>query len=123
LSQNQIAQSIDPRLLAILECPRDHSDLALRGGRLCCAGGHEYPIVNGIPVCLIAETEPTIGIAKASLQAAQTGAGAPLYLETLGVSDELRSPVTGNLTTPSTQSSLISFSPKIGTSFRCAQRF
>ena len=90
MSENQIAQSIEPRFLAILECPRDHSELELRGGRLCCAGGHEYPIVNGIPVFLLAEAEPTIGIAKASLQAAQTGTGAPLYLDTIGVSDELR---------------------------------
>src|SRR5262249_4330074 len=46
------------------------------------------PIVKGIPVFLIAEREQTIGIAEASLSAAETGAGAPLYVDTLGLSEE-----------------------------------
>ena len=36
----------------------------------------------------LAEKEQTIGIASASLKAAETGAGRPLYMDTLGVSEE-----------------------------------
>jgi SAM-dependent methyltransferase/uncharacterized protein YbaR (Trm112 family) len=80
----------DGRLLAILECPRDHDELSLDGDCLCCASGHRYPIVDGIPVFLLAEKEQTIGIASASLKAAESGTGYPLYLDTLGLSEDER---------------------------------
>lgn len=38
-----------------LVCPRDRS--ALRGG--ACERGHEYPVVDGVPVLLVEEDEPT----------------------------------------------------------------
>jgi SAM-dependent methyltransferase len=43
--------------------------------------------VNGIPVFLLAEMEQTMGIATASLNAAQNADGGPLYLDTLGLSE------------------------------------
>ena len=81
---------IEPRLLAILECPRDHSALRVEGGTLCCDHGHRYPVVDGIPVFLLAEKAATIDIAAASLAAAENGTGGPLYLETLGLSNDER---------------------------------
>jgi ubiquinone/menaquinone biosynthesis C-methylase UbiE/uncharacterized protein YbaR (Trm112 family) len=75
-------------LLEILGCPRDGSDLRIEGGALCCAQRHVYPVVNGIPVFLLSEKEQTIGIAQASLVAAQSLVGAPLFVDTIGVSDE-----------------------------------
>jgi uncharacterized protein YbaR (Trm112 family) len=86
-ANKQPADIINSRLLSILECPRDHLQLHLEDGRLCCTAGHRYPIVNGIPVFLLAEQEPTIGITAASLQAAESGVSAPLYLDTIGVSE------------------------------------
>jgi len=44
--------------------------------------------VSGIPVFLLAEKEQTMRIAKASLSAAESAAGAPLYVDTLGLSEE-----------------------------------
>jgi SAM-dependent methyltransferase len=43
--------------------------------------------VSGVPVFLLAEKEQTIGIAAASLKAAESGIGGPLYVDTLGLSD------------------------------------
>jgi SAM-dependent methyltransferase/uncharacterized protein YbaR (Trm112 family) len=79
---------MDVRLLSILECPRDHSELRVEDADLYCAQGHKYPILDGIPVFLLAEKEQTIGIASASLQAAESGIGGPLYIDTLGLSED-----------------------------------
>src|SRR5207248_9246585 len=84
------SENIDSRLLMLLECPRDHSELRLDGSDLCCAGDHRYPIVNGVPVFLLAEKEQTIGIATASLKVAETKIGGPLYVDTLGLSEEAK---------------------------------
>jgi uncharacterized protein YbaR (Trm112 family) len=78
---------VNPHLLNFLACPRDHSALSVAGTQLRCANGHTYPSVDGIPVFLLPERDQTIGIASASLQVAKTGAGAPLYLDTIGVSE------------------------------------
>ena len=82
------SENIDSRLLSLLECPRDQSELRIESGHLCCARGHRYPIVSGVPVFLLAEKEQTIGIAAASLQAAESAVGGPLYVDTLGLSEE-----------------------------------
>src|SRR5580700_347845 len=79
---------IDARLLALLECPRDRSELRLERDHLYCAHGHIYPVVNGVPVFLLAEREQTIGIATASLAAAESATGGPLYIDTLGLAEE-----------------------------------
>jgi len=81
------SENANLRLLNLLECPRDHAELRSEGDRLVCAHGHLYPVVNGIPVFVLTEKEQTIGVAKASLQAAQSGSGGPLYVDTLGLSE------------------------------------
>jgi ubiquinone/menaquinone biosynthesis C-methylase UbiE/uncharacterized protein YbaR (Trm112 family) len=80
----------DARLLAALGCPRDHSSLSIDGHSLCCAHGHKYPIVDGVPVFLLAEKEQTIGIATESLKAAAGAKGGSLYIDTLGISEHER---------------------------------
>ncbi len=40
-------------------CPLDHSALRVDGERILCADGHEYPYVDGIPVLVAADVEPT----------------------------------------------------------------
>lgn len=42
-----------------LACPRDRGPLALEGERLVCAAGHEYPYVDGIPVLVVDDAQPT----------------------------------------------------------------
>jgi hypothetical protein len=42
--------------------------------------GHNYPVVGGIPVFLMAEKDQTIGVASVSLRAAQTAVDALFLL-------------------------------------------
>ena len=80
-----------------LVCPRDRSPLYSDAGSLRCGHGHEYPVVDGVPVLLVEEAPETIGIARASLRAAADVAGravdAPWFVETLGLNDEEREAV------------------------------
>jgi SAM-dependent methyltransferase len=46
--------------------------------------------VDGVPVFLLAEKEQTIGIATSALRAADDASGKPLYIDTLGVSEDER---------------------------------
>jgi uncharacterized protein YbaR (Trm112 family) len=83
---------IDPWFITNLACPIDRLPLAYRDGRLSCAGSHEYPVVDGVPVMLIGAIDQTIEIASASLRRARSeevDARAPeLHLESLGISDD-----------------------------------
>lgn len=74
------------RLLELLACPRDRSSLCFDQSRLRCECGHEYPIVDGVPIFLLSEKEQTIGVATESLNAVR-GTGDPLHIDTLGISD------------------------------------
>ena len=87
------SQVVNSHLLSLLECPRDHSELRVDSDHLACASGHTYPVVDGVPVFLLAEREQTIGIAKASLHAAQTRIGGPLYIDTIGLTAEQQSSI------------------------------
>jgi 2-polyprenyl-3-methyl-5-hydroxy-6-metoxy-1,4-benzoquinol methylase len=40
-------------------CPRDRGALSIDGETLTCAEGHAYPYVDGIPVLVVDELEPT----------------------------------------------------------------
>jgi 2-polyprenyl-3-methyl-5-hydroxy-6-metoxy-1,4-benzoquinol methylase/uncharacterized protein YbaR (Trm112 family) len=82
--------SIDPWYLQNLVCPVDRTSLTFDGTRLRSGGGRAYPVVDGVPVLLVEEREPTIRIDRLSIARAQGRAEvidqrAPeLYLETIG---------------------------------------
>ena len=78
-------QAVDPRLIEIMQCPRCRTDLQVGEASLSCAAGHQYPIVDGVPVFLFPDRDQTIGIATASYHAAQSGGGGPLYIDTLAL--------------------------------------
>ena len=42
-----------------LVCPRDRNPLAAAGDELACREGHVYPLVDGIPVLVVHDLEPT----------------------------------------------------------------
>jgi SAM-dependent methyltransferase/uncharacterized protein YbaR (Trm112 family) len=75
-----------------LVCPVDKSSLRLQGNQLVSEAGRRYPIIDGVPMMLVDEAEPTIGIASASLARARSAASADdrapeLYLESLGIGE------------------------------------
>ena len=51
--------TLDERLLERLACPRDHEPVAADPPRLSCAGGHDYAIVDGIPIFVLEEATAT----------------------------------------------------------------
>jgi uncharacterized protein YbaR (Trm112 family) len=83
---NTTSVLVDPQLMKMLECPQCHSELELAAGQLFCHSGHNYPIVDGVPVFVLPEKEQTIEAALASYEAAVNATGGPLYLKTIGLS-------------------------------------
>jgi SAM-dependent methyltransferase/uncharacterized protein YbaR (Trm112 family) len=75
-----------------LVCPLDRQPLREDGPSLSCAGGHSYPIVDGVPVMLVSGAAQTIDLANASLgraHATMRDERAPeLFLESVGISEE-----------------------------------
>jgi SAM-dependent methyltransferase/uncharacterized protein YbaR (Trm112 family) len=73
-----------------LVCPRDHSGLSYQGSSLRCANGHEYPVVDGVPVMLLNDVEQTLGVAQKSYRSAVTQShdSGSLYLESVGLSED-----------------------------------
>jgi SAM-dependent methyltransferase/uncharacterized protein YbaR (Trm112 family) len=65
---------IDPQLQKILVCPRDHLPIHVEGDAIYCTAGHRYPVVDGIPVMLLEEAEPTLAICDKSLSLAKDSA-------------------------------------------------
>jgi SAM-dependent methyltransferase/uncharacterized protein YbaR (Trm112 family) len=52
----------------ILACPRDRGALEQRGDELACDAGHRYPVLDGIPLLLVAEESPTHAACHVSLE-------------------------------------------------------
>jgi len=88
--------SIDPWYLQNLVCPVDKSKLRPEGAFLVSEAGRKYPVVEGMPVMLVADAAQTIGVAWRSLKLATAIADGepsdepPLYLSALGASDQER---------------------------------
>src|SRR5436309_12876007 len=71
---------IPPWLARHLVCPRDKRRLVVKDESLACDANHEYPVIGGIPILLLAEARQTHAAAFRSLDAvAETdyGAGGP----------------------------------------------
>jgi SAM-dependent methyltransferase/uncharacterized protein YbaR (Trm112 family) len=64
--------SIDP-LFAALVCPRDRLPLEVGTDELRCPDGHIYPVVQGIPVMLVAEATMTHPYCAGTLDVVQKG--------------------------------------------------
>jgi SAM-dependent methyltransferase/uncharacterized protein YbaR (Trm112 family) len=81
------SDTLDPRLAALLVCPRDKSELTQRSNSLFCARGHRYSMVEGIPILLVAETEQTHIEGTRSLAVAEAGDAANLPQFKIGPND------------------------------------
>ncbi len=85
---------MSPWLLQHLVCPRDRGALTGRGDRLVCPAGHEFPVVQGVPVLLVPDVEQTLWVAQRSVERSRdrTGSGDddPFFTDTLGLTDEQR---------------------------------
>jgi ubiquinone/menaquinone biosynthesis C-methylase UbiE/uncharacterized protein YbaR (Trm112 family) len=90
-----------------LVCPRDRNRLEPSGSFLVCTAGHDYPVVDGVPVLLLEDRKQTIGVAQQSIAKARRIASGepaddPLFVETLGINAEEKAAV--RLAEHSTQS-------------------
>jgi len=77
LDDATINASIEDDLLTLLVCPRDHQALEEQDQHLFCPSGHRYPIVEGIPILLLAETPQTHPEGGRSLQVGASGESTP----------------------------------------------
>jgi SAM-dependent methyltransferase/uncharacterized protein YbaR (Trm112 family) len=81
------SKTLDPRLAALLVCPRDKSALTYGSGSLFCPRGHRYAVVEGIPILLVAEMEQTHIEGSRSLAVAEAGDSANLPQFNIGPKD------------------------------------
>ena len=65
---------MDEWLRAHLVCPRDHHSLEVVSNELMCTLGHRYPYVDGIPIMLVDEAEPTHSSCFTTLAQVREGA-------------------------------------------------
>ncbi len=84
-----------PWLRALLRCPADGAELAEREQLLICPKGHEFGVVDGVPVMLTDSDDETLWVRSASLAAARQvrqGSRAPsdLFIDTIGCTPEVR---------------------------------
>jgi len=88
---------VEPELLDLLACPVHGESLRETDKGLACPRGHEYPVIDGVPVFLD-ERPQTIGIAEHSLRAAKAGAhDDPYFLGTIGIADHERAELSRQL--------------------------
>ena len=69
---------VDAELLQLLVCPRDKQTLDEESDWLCCASGHRYRTVEGIPILLVSEAEQTHIEGTRALAVAEEGDAAQL---------------------------------------------
>lgn len=83
-------------LESILASPIDGTPLRRVGDTLKSDSGHEFPIIEGIPILLLPGTNDTIGAMTATRAVAASGGAGhasgddPYYLDTLGLTPEER---------------------------------
>jgi SAM-dependent methyltransferase/uncharacterized protein YbaR (Trm112 family) len=85
--------AVDPSLLKLLVCPRHAKPLSEIGSSLSCEAGHQYPVVDDVPV-LLDDGPQTMWVAERSLKQAEQrdvdAAEDPYYLDTIGISENER---------------------------------
>jgi SAM-dependent methyltransferase/uncharacterized protein YbaR (Trm112 family) len=85
--------AVDPSLLERLVCPRHATRLSEAGLSLCCEAGHQYPVVDDVPV-LLDNGPQTLWVAERSLKQAEyqdvDAAADPYYPDTIGISENER---------------------------------
>jgi len=62
-----------PDLVRFLVCPRDKEDLSRQGDHLVCSQGHQYAIVDGVPILLVSDAEQTHIEGTRALAVAESG--------------------------------------------------
>lgn len=80
--------TLDPWFLENLVCPVDGSSLVFDAvsSRLRSASGRSYPVVEGVPVMLPPDTDPTLAAIRASMHPEEDCA--PWYLKSVLLSEE-----------------------------------
>jgi SAM-dependent methyltransferase/uncharacterized protein YbaR (Trm112 family) len=68
-----VAKLKQPDLLSLLVCPRDKQDLSHQGNYLRCPRGHQYAVVDGVPILLVSEVEQTHIEGTRALAVAESG--------------------------------------------------
>jgi SAM-dependent methyltransferase/uncharacterized protein YbaR (Trm112 family) len=81
-SKEADCSALDPQLIELLVCPRDRTPLRQLATTLVCEQGHNYGVVEGIPILLVSEVAQTHVEGERSLAAAAGASpilpGAPL---------------------------------------------
>jgi SAM-dependent methyltransferase len=82
-------------LRALLRCPADGAELAEREQLLVCPKGHEFGVVDGVPVMLTESDDETLWVRSASLAAARqvrhgSRASSDLFVDTIGCTPDVR---------------------------------
>lgn len=91
---NKLGIAMDQWYLDNLVCPADKSPLEYKDGMLISSSGRKYPVIDGVPVMLIDDTEQTMPLVRASLERAKNNPAyidsraESLYLESLGISEK-----------------------------------
>jgi SAM-dependent methyltransferase/uncharacterized protein YbaR (Trm112 family) len=80
-------EELSPELLDLLVCPRDKQPLARRGDFLICPQVHQYRVVEGVPILLVAEAAQAHIEGTRSLQVAATGDASQLARFKIGPGD------------------------------------
>jgi len=80
-------EELSQELLDILVCPRDKWPLSRRGDFLICEHGHQYRVVEGVPILLVAEAAQAHIEGTRALQVAATGDASHLAKFTIGPGD------------------------------------
>jgi SAM-dependent methyltransferase/uncharacterized protein YbaR (Trm112 family) len=98
---------MDQWFLENLVCPVDRSQLHLSQDHLVSEAGRMYPVVDGIPVMLLPDADPTLWVGPASIRRARgeliDKQYPEFYLDTIGVSDEERAGISEMITTGSSE--------------------
>src|SRR5262249_23267487 len=82
---------------SLLACPYEWTPLTRDERVLRCPNGHIFPVVGDVPVLLRSDVPQTIGLASNSLKLAWADAEGrnadPLFVDSLGISDEQKNGV------------------------------